>query len=1187
MTVEMTPHVFSNVQQTLYNTLIPDQAVPITEHVVDFDIQRGRSYELDRIEAGVLALTVDNTDGTFDPFNTSSRLYEHIVPYRQIGVGIGYLYEVWEDYSTVFIPLRSWLDATDSSGIAPAGSAGNWIYTTYQEPDAANVPWRHVPFIYAANYYSYLEAWEASGSPTSVSGASIKGPTGLGYMSFDGTDDYLAIDHNYAFGLPSVSVASIAYTGGDADGNSVAPYEKTVDVWFQSDELPGYRALVLDSSPVSYWRLGENAVTGAAVDEMGLQNGTYVGSPATGASLLSGSSDLSHDFNGSSQYVTAADQAAYSVGNTGELTVECWINRNDQQDDNFVAKSNGASGSEWTLGTLFGRPLAVLINTTGGIYLGALGPSSIPTGTNPHLAMTYNGTTLRVYVNGVEAASGSTATGTLQDSGSQPVTMAANAVPGAYYNGRLDEVAIYGTELSAATLLAHYNEGASGTSDGAGSYTQTLLAKYNGSYDATPSTEEEWDLSFNGAGDLSARLYNTTGGAYMEATATGAISASTGHYAAWTYDGTTLSLYLDGSAVASTTGTTGTLNDSSYATVHVATLDGSSQFFAGHMCDISIGMFALSAERIAERNALGRETIEEQSLFMGYVEQWPQDFLSDQKSLLKMTAVDPLAFLAKKTLGTLSEVAHAYGSGFGQKVPTMVLYPLDEEAGDICNFNSDHEALDHYPIKKNLGTNGSYVEIPAFPGTYVGNVTANSTDSIAGLSGGNAIEFQGGSDGIVFDERFINTDEVLDWSIEWWMSTTQSPTAAGYSQIMLQDSQLFGVVPSLYTIDYIDIRLLSNGKIQWFTEYMPYALQTTASYNDGTARHFALVSDYGGYPALYVNGAAAPTASATAPFVAPKTNKFYVARDNNDAVTTTSFVGTLDEIAFVMEASTSTAVVSGLATRYDIAANGFNNWDIGDIVELVLDYGSYWATTNANRAILRDISTGQVLNGAVELSNTAALEVLNNLARTEGGTFYADRYGRYTFRSRADFATQTRLNTVQATFGDGSGELPYSNVDFSYDDINIYNHITVNGNGGIQYVASDTDSTSIYGLRKLALTIYTDDQNDLKSVGEFFLKIYKDPQLSVRSVAIEPVDSEALWNACVCREIGDKIKVKRTTPWGTNINQDCTLLGVHHSYDARSRQWVTELYLQDAAVDSYFILDDATYGRLDYNKLTF
>ena len=93
----------------------------------------------------------------------------------------------------------------------------------------------------------------------------------------------------------------------------------------------------------------------------------------------------------------------------------------------------------------------------GGGYLTAIGPS-LAAGTWSHVLGTFDGTTLRLYVNGAQVSS--TAAGTLA-SGSGPAFIgrlgAEGANPGILpFAGLIDEVAVYPSALTAAHVLAHF-----------------------------------------------------------------------------------------------------------------------------------------------------------------------------------------------------------------------------------------------------------------------------------------------------------------------------------------------------------------------------------------------------------------------------------------------------------------------------------------------------------------------------------------------------------------------------------------------------------------------------------------------------------------------------------------------------------------------------------------------------------
>ena len=76
-------------------------------------------------------------------------------------------------------------------------------------------------------------------------------------------------------------------------------------------------------------------------------------------------------------------------------------------------------------------------------------------GTWYHFAATYDGSTMRIYVNG--ALEASTASALSLPNTTFPMRMSSAAPPSVHrFHGRIDEIAIYNVALSAAQVAEHY-----------------------------------------------------------------------------------------------------------------------------------------------------------------------------------------------------------------------------------------------------------------------------------------------------------------------------------------------------------------------------------------------------------------------------------------------------------------------------------------------------------------------------------------------------------------------------------------------------------------------------------------------------------------------------------------------------------------------------------------------------------
>jgi Concanavalin A-like lectin/glucanases superfamily len=221
-----------------------------------------------------------------------------------------------------------------------------------------------------------------------------------------------------------------------------------------------YKDTVLDSGPVSYWRLGEAAGTSAA-DSKGTNTGTYTNGPTLAQpGALAGESDTSAGFDGSNDYVNVPYTAAL---NPAQFTVEAWAQPTGSGNWYEVASSWSNSGARWT-----GYALEINPSNNWVTYLGdgshteplAVGPARI-LNTWTHVAATYDGATLRLYVNGTLAASTST---TFYAANNSPVpfqigTEYANGTRSAFFAGIIDDVAVYNRALSATEIQLHYDSG--------------------------------------------------------------------------------------------------------------------------------------------------------------------------------------------------------------------------------------------------------------------------------------------------------------------------------------------------------------------------------------------------------------------------------------------------------------------------------------------------------------------------------------------------------------------------------------------------------------------------------------------------------------------------------------------------------------------------------------------------------
>ena len=258
-------------------------------------------------------------------------------------------------------------------------------------------------------------------------------------------------------GATSYAFSSWSDAGGQTHtvtANSSATYTAT---YTPQGGGASYSSTVLADSPLAYWRLGESSGATAADASGNGRTGSYLNTPTLGAGGALGSdSNTAAGFNGTDEYVSVPYTAAL---NPAQVTVEAWAYPTGGQG----TFRSVVTSRDYAPGNARGYILYASSANTWQLWLGngdwvvVYGPA-IVLNQWTHLVGTYDGTTARLYVNGALAAS-SGASGFLQNA-VRPLRIASGATdktaPQYYLPGRVDEVAVYGSALSATRVQAHF-----------------------------------------------------------------------------------------------------------------------------------------------------------------------------------------------------------------------------------------------------------------------------------------------------------------------------------------------------------------------------------------------------------------------------------------------------------------------------------------------------------------------------------------------------------------------------------------------------------------------------------------------------------------------------------------------------------------------------------------------------------
>jgi hypothetical protein len=203
---------------------------------------------------------------------------------------------------------------------------------------------------------------------------------------------------------------------------------------------------------------------GNANDTHGVNNGTLT----NGTTFAAGKIGQAFSFDGVDDAVSTGANAFNS--GVGTISIEAWVNPSTHGTDSSGIFGNtiisNSDGDGFALRLKNGVIQADLRLTSGNV-LQTFG-SALPLNQFSHVAITYDGTNVRAFLNGVQTGSNVPATGTIRNTtnsgiclmiGNDPGIPCVTTNDGFDFHGLIDEAAIYNRALSPTEVRANYEAG--------------------------------------------------------------------------------------------------------------------------------------------------------------------------------------------------------------------------------------------------------------------------------------------------------------------------------------------------------------------------------------------------------------------------------------------------------------------------------------------------------------------------------------------------------------------------------------------------------------------------------------------------------------------------------------------------------------------------------------------------------
>ncbi len=543
----------------------------------------------------------------------------------------------------------------------------------------------------------------------------------------------------------------------------------------------------------------------------------------------------------------------------------------------------------------------------------------------------------------------------------------------------------------------------------------------------------------------------------------------------------------------------------------------------------------------------------EAGVFFGFIDQWDQQYNFSNDAIANVTASDAFKIMNSITLPSFWEWAIQNTSIANYPFILRIWHRLDDATGVSSPQN-------YQPLE----TTYNWVSTGGVP------ATATRVDGLIANDSNGAATFDGTKYLRAFESTTGLTPAIIGAvTAGCWIQTTSTATArmGVISSDTLETSNFgFGVVVS--------------GGVATITAWADnYIVNVPTVVNDGQP-HLVVVKANWFDSGVWIDGVFTSIYTGTPYTAVDSLSEYSVGGPSTFSTTTahnftSAFVGTIDEHFQFEYPSTDVALSNADVTMLYGAGKGtyLNGQTTSARIASLLQM-AYWMTDGTN------LTTGGSVVQPIDTQGQTLLSALKECETAEQGRLFIDGNGKVAFISRNATATTAIYKNSQRTFGDSTGELPYTQLEFTFNDQLVKNRVIIERANGLTFTANDTTSQGQYFIRTDSISsLINNSDQDVADIANYRIAVYKQPALRIESMTINPRSDVSLYSGCIGDEIGTRITVnRRPQNVGSVISKQLIIEGVSHKIG--SQTWETTYNLSPAPLP-FLILDDTTYGVID------
>jgi hypothetical protein len=231
---------------------------------------------------------------------------------------------------------------------------------------------------------------------------------------------------------------------------------------------------------------------------------------------------------------------------------------------------------------------------------------------------------------------------------------------------------------------------------------------------------------------------------------------------------------------------------------------------------------------------------------------------------------------------------------------------------------------------------------------------------------------------------------------------------------------------------------------------------------------------------------------------------------------------------------------------------------------------------------MRSIDTGNSLTQADPATSRTSLAAIQNVEVSEQGAFYITPEGNAIFKNRA--------NTIASAGGtpiefNQTGDIPYKNLVFAFDDKLIVNQANVTRIGGTTQTNVDVDSIATYFPHSITysdLVVQTDAE--AMNIAKIYVATRSTTTIRIDQMTIDLLDTDVPTGTILGIDYFQNVDISNIQPDGSTITKNLQVQGV--AWDITPNRWLGTFTTLEPITDG-FIIGNTTYGVLGDDILSY